>query len=63
MIVNMREATRTSLHDVASAAGVSLATVDRVLHGRGGVRRFLMGSVAEHVVRRASRPVLTVRGR
>jgi len=32
-------------------------------HGRGGVRRFLLGSVAEHVVRRASRPVLTVRGR
>jgi nucleotide-binding universal stress UspA family protein len=32
-------------------------------HGRGGVRRFLMGSVAEHVVRRASRPVLTMRGR
>lgn len=32
-------------------------------HGRGGVRRFLMGSVAEHVVRRASRPVLTVRAR
>jgi nucleotide-binding universal stress UspA family protein len=32
-------------------------------HGRGGVRRFLMGSVAEHVVRRAARPVLTVRGR
>lgn len=24
-------------------------------HGRGGVRRFLIGSVAEHVVRRASR--------
>ena len=32
-------------------------------HGRGGVRRFLMGSVADHVVRRASRPVLTIRGR
>jgi nucleotide-binding universal stress UspA family protein len=32
-------------------------------HGRGPVRRFLMGSVAEHVVRRASRPVLTVRAR
>jgi nucleotide-binding universal stress UspA family protein len=31
-------------------------------HGRTGVRHFLMGSVAEHVVRRASRPVLTVRG-
>jgi nucleotide-binding universal stress UspA family protein len=32
-------------------------------HGRGGFRRFLLGSVAEQVVRRASRPVLTVRGR
>jgi nucleotide-binding universal stress UspA family protein len=32
-------------------------------HGRSGVRRFLMGSIAEHVVRRASRPVLTVRSR
>jgi nucleotide-binding universal stress UspA family protein len=32
-------------------------------HGRGGVSRFFMGSVAEDVVRRASRPVLTVRGR
>ena len=32
-------------------------------HGRSGVRHWLMGSVAEHVVRRASRPVLTVRGR
>jgi len=32
-------------------------------HGRGGVRRFLLGSVAEHVVRRATRPVLIVRGR
>jgi nucleotide-binding universal stress UspA family protein len=32
-------------------------------HGRSGMRHFLMGSVAEHVVRRAARPVLTVRGR
>jgi nucleotide-binding universal stress UspA family protein len=32
-------------------------------HGRSGVRHLLMGSVAEHVVRRAARPVLTVRGR
>lgn len=32
-------------------------------HGRGAVSRFLMGSVAEHVVRRATSPVLTVRGR
>jgi len=31
-------------------------------HGRRGLRRFLLGSVAEEVVRRADRPVLTVRG-
>jgi nucleotide-binding universal stress UspA family protein len=30
-------------------------------HGRTGLGRLLMGSVAEHVVRRASCPVLTVR--
>ncbi len=30
-------------------------------HGRRGVRRMLLGSVAEEVVRRAARPVLTVR--
>lgn len=30
-------------------------------HGRRGVRRLMIGSVAEEVVRRASRPVLTVR--
>jgi nucleotide-binding universal stress UspA family protein len=30
-------------------------------HGRTGLRRLLMGSVAEHVVRQASCPVLTVR--
>ena len=30
-------------------------------HGRGGLDRLLLGSVAEHVVRRASVPVTTVR--
>jgi len=30
-------------------------------HGRQGLQRMLLGSVAEHVVRRASVPVLTVR--
>jgi universal stress protein A len=31
-------------------------------HGRTGLRRLLMGSVAEHVLRKAPCPVLTVRG-
>lgn len=31
-------------------------------HGRTGLSRLLMGSVAEHVVRKAHCPVLTVRG-
>jgi nucleotide-binding universal stress UspA family protein len=30
-------------------------------HGRGGLDRLLLGSVAEHVVRRSSVPVVTVR--
>jgi nucleotide-binding universal stress UspA family protein len=30
-------------------------------HGRGGLNRLLLGSVAERVVRRCPRPVLTVR--
>lgn len=30
-------------------------------HGRGGISRFVLGSVAEHVVRHAPCPVLTVR--
>jgi nucleotide-binding universal stress UspA family protein len=32
-------------------------------HGRGGVERLLLGSVAEHVVRHAPCPVLTARNR
>lgn len=31
-------------------------------HGRGGIKRLILGSVAEHVVRTASCPVMTVRG-
>lgn len=32
-------------------------------HGRTGIKRFLLGSVAERVVRTAAHPVLTVAGR
>jgi nucleotide-binding universal stress UspA family protein len=32
-------------------------------HGRGGVKRLVLGSVADYVVRHASCPVVTVRGR
>jgi nucleotide-binding universal stress UspA family protein len=31
-------------------------------HGRGGIKRLLLGSVAEHVVRTSPCPVMTVRG-
>lgn len=36
---------RPTVHDVASAAGVSLATVDRVLNGRAGVKEETAGRV------------------
>lgn len=47
---------RVSLHDVARAAGVSLATVDRVLHGRGGVRVRTVERVQAVVERLGYRP-------
>jgi len=31
-------------------------------HGRSGVKRLLLGSVAEHLLRLSTRPVLLVRG-
>lgn len=52
----MPESSRTSLHDVARAAGVSLATVDRVLHGRGGVRARTVEHVQGVVERLGYRP-------
>jgi nucleotide-binding universal stress UspA family protein len=42
----------------AKRLGASLIVM--ATHGRKGLRRFVVGSVAEHVVREASCPVLTV---
>ena len=52
----MEIAARASLQDVARAAGVSLATVDRVLHGRAGVRARTVERVNEVVRQLAYRP-------
>ena len=45
--------------DYARRAEIDLIVMGT--HGRGGLNRILMGSVAEHVVRTAPCPVLTVR--
>jgi LacI family transcriptional regulator len=47
---------RVSLSDVADAAGVSLATVDRVLHARGGVHARTVARVQAVVERLGYRP-------
>ena len=60
--------TKIAVH--SDIAGKILSTAHEVkadlivtaTHGRSGVAHFLLGSVAETVVRRASCPVLTVRG-
>jgi LacI family transcriptional regulator len=52
----MTDGQRVSLHDVAVAAGVSLATVDRVLHNRGGVRARTVTHVQSVVQRLGYRP-------
>ena len=52
----METATRASLQDVARAAGVSLATVDRVLHSRAGVHARTVERVNEVVRQLSYRP-------
>jgi len=49
----------TSIVDFAKELHADLIVIGT--HGRTGVSRFLMGSVAEHVVRTAPCPVLVVR--
>ena len=44
----------------AEEHGVALITVGT--HGRKGIARMLVGSVAEQVVRNATCPVITIRG-
>ena len=42
---------RATVHDVAKAAGVSLATIDRVLNRRGGVRAATIEKVEQAILR------------
>jgi nucleotide-binding universal stress UspA family protein len=46
--------------DIATEVGADLVVIGT--HGRTGIKRFLMGSVAEHVVRRAPVSTLVTRG-
>ncbi|GLK86752.1 LacI family DNA-binding transcriptional regulator [Ancylobacter defluvii] len=51
-----RVSSRITLQDVAREAGVSLATADRVLNGRAGVREATAGRVRDVVARLGYRP-------
>src|SRR4051812_2571395 len=46
--------------ELAEEVGADLVVI--ATHGRTGIRRFLLGSVAEHVVRRSPVSVLVTRG-
>jgi len=47
--------------EIVKFAGERFDLVVVATHGRTGVRRLVLGSVAEHVVRESSVPVLVVR--
>lgn len=53
---DQNDLTLTTLKDVAREAGVSVATVDRVLHGRAGVRKATVARVEETIARLGFRP-------
>lgn len=46
---------------VAAASELKIDLIVISAHGRGGLRRVLLGSTAEHVLRRAPCPVMVVR--
>jgi len=48
---------------VARADELKIDLIVMGTHGRTGMKRMLLGSVADHVVRHANCPVLTLRGR
>jgi nucleotide-binding universal stress UspA family protein len=48
------------INEVAQGSGVDLVVIGT--HGRRGIARALLGSVAEKVVRTSTKPVLTVHG-
>lgn len=58
-VVITSASTAAAVTQYAKDAGINLIIVGT--HGRGAVAHFLMGSVAERVVRTAPCPVLTVR--
>jgi nucleotide-binding universal stress UspA family protein len=49
------------INDYAAGHGIDLIVI--ATHGRTGLRHVLLGSVAEHIVRHAPCPVLTIRDR
>ena len=48
-----------TIPEIATEIGADLVVIGT--HGRTGIKRFLLGSVAEHVVRHAGVPVVVVR--
>lgn len=60
--IRLMEGTDPASHITRYARDASMALIVMGTHGRGGIARLLMGSVAEKVVRTATCPVVTVHG-
>jgi nucleotide-binding universal stress UspA family protein len=60
--VRLEEGADPASHITGYARSAGIALIVMGTHGRGGVARMVMGSVAETVVRTAPCPVLTVHG-